>query len=121
MLQPTALVHKAYRRPVDARGNVSWRNRAHLRGGLEQRVSLEGTGIALEDSVADRVALDGALETFARDYPRQSEVIVLKFSGGLETREIARALRVSEKPGLCDWNFTRPWLCREIGTPHGHV
>lgn len=143
-LQPTALVHEAYLRLVDARENISWQNRAHFygiaarimrrilvqhartraaikRGGLEQRVSLEETEIALEDTAAGLVALDGALEALAHDYPRQSEVVVLKFFGGMDARDIAGALQVSEKTVLRDWNFARLWLYRELGAQGSHA
>ena len=143
-LQPTALVHEAYLRLVDSRQNISWQNRSHFygiaarimrrilvqhararaaikRGGLEQHVSLEDTEIAFEESAAGLVALDGALERLAQDYPRQSEVVVLKFFGGMEAREIAAMLQVSEKTVLRDWNFARLWLYRELGTQTGHA
>ena len=138
-LQPTALVHEAYLRLVDARQNISWQSRAHFYGiaaqdhaahprparphargaqsaaELEQRVSLDDNEIAVEDSAVGLVALDGALEGLAHEYPRQSEVVVLKFFGGLEAREIAGMLQVSEKTVLRDWNFARLWLYRELG------
>jgi RNA polymerase sigma factor (TIGR02999 family) len=142
-LQPTALVHEAYLRLVDPRQQISWQNRAHFygiaarimrqilvqhartraaikRGGLEQRVSLDEQEIAFEDTAAGLVALDGALEGLAHEYPRQSEVVVLKFFGGLEVREIAGMLQVSEKTILRDWNFARLWLYRELGATSGH-
>jgi DNA-directed RNA polymerase specialized sigma24 family protein len=67
------------------------------------------------------VALDGALEALAHDYPRQSEVVVLKFFGGLEARDIAGALQVSEKTVLRDWNFAKLWLYRELGAEGSHA
>jgi len=60
------------------------------------------------------LALDGALESLAKTYPRKSEVVELKFFGGLETREISEVLQVSEKTVLRDWNFAKLWLCREL-------
>jgi len=62
----------------------------------------------------DRVALDGALESFAKTYPRKSEVVELKFFGGLEANEIAEVLQVSLKTVLRDWSFAKLWLCREL-------
>ena len=60
------------------------------------------------------VALDGALENFAQTYPRKSEVVELKFFGGLGAKEISEVLQVSEKTVLRDWNFAKLWLCREL-------
>ena len=142
-LQPTALVHEAYLRLMGSRQSVSWQNRTHFygiaakimrqilvqhartrtaakRGGLAQRVSLEDAEIAVEDGAAGLVALDGALEDLARDFPRQSEVVVLKFFGGLEVREIAGVLQVSEKTVLRDWSFARLWLYRELEVQRSH-
>lgn len=38
----------------------------------------------------------------------------LKFFGGLDAREIAEVLQVSEKTVLRDWNFAKLWLCRAL-------
>ncbi len=135
-LQPTALVHEAYLRMVDEK-RVTWEGRAHFhaiaarvmrqilvdhararnakkRGGLECKVEWDDAhGVALEET-EDLVALDGALQNFARSYPRKSEVVEMKFFGGLEAKEIAIVLRVSEKTVLRDWSFAKLWLCREL-------
>lgn len=50
----------------------------------------------------DLVALDQALQDFARSCPRKSEVVELKFFGGLEAKEIAEVLQVSSKTILRD-------------------
>lgn len=138
-LQPTALVHEAYLRMVDET-QVTWQGRAHFlgiaaramrrilveharahhaakRGGLAQRVPLDAADGVLQESGPDLVALDGALQELARSYPRQSEVVELKFFGGLEAREMAEVLKVSEKTILRDWNFARLWLQRELDAP----
>ena len=57
---------------------------------------------------------DGALQNLAKVYPRKSEVVKLKFFGGLEAKEIAEVLNVSEKTVLRDWQFAKLWLCREL-------
>jgi len=135
-LQPTALVHEAYLRMVDEK-NVSWEGRAHFygiaarvmrrilvdharahntqkRGGLAPKFSLdEARGLPCEGT-DDILALDGVLQNFAKSYPRKSEVVELKFFGGLETREISEILRISEKTVLRDWNFAKLWLCRAL-------
>ena len=136
-LQPTALIHEAYLRMVD-QTRVSWQNRAHFfgsaaramrrilvdhartqqaakRGGGAPKVSLdEAATVAAPSGDTDLVALDGALQSLAVSYPRQSEVVELKFFGGLEAREIAEVLQVSEKTILRDWNFAKLWLQREL-------
>lgn len=135
-LQPTALVHEAYLRMVDEK-SVSWEGRAQFygiaarvmrrilvdharahntqkRGGLEQKFQLDEARLTICETTADIVALDDALQDFARTYPRKSEVVEMKFFGGLQTKEISKVLRVSEKTVLRDWNFAKLWLCRAM-------
>jgi RNA polymerase sigma factor (TIGR02999 family) len=135
-LQATALVHEAYLRLVDDK-SVSWQNRAHFygiaarlmrrilvdhararnaakRGGLDQKLFLEEARAVSHGGGADLVLLDGALQSLAKTYPRKSEVVELKFFGGLEAKEIAEVLKVSEKTVLRDWSFAKLWLCREL-------
>ena len=135
-LQPTALVHEAYVRLVDD-SKASWENRAHFygiaaklmrrilvdhararnaakRGGLLQKISLDEARDLPPAASNDLVALDGALEDLAKTYPRKSEVVELKFFGGLEANEIAEVLQVSPKTVLRDWQFAKLWLCREL-------
>jgi RNA polymerase sigma factor (TIGR02999 family) len=135
-LQATGLVHEAYLRMVDEKP-VSWQSRAHFygiaarlmrrilvdharahnaakRGGLEQKLTLDEARDLPTKNAVELVALDGALENFAQTYPRKSEVVELKFFGGLDTKEISEVLQVSEKTVLRDWNFAKLWLCREL-------
>jgi RNA polymerase sigma factor (TIGR02999 family) len=135
-LQPTALVHEAYLRMVDEK-NVSWESRAHFygvaarvmrrilvdharahntqkRGGLAQKFPLDEAHGLPCSGTTDLLALDGVLRNFARSYPRKSEVVELKFFGGLETKEISEVLQVSEKTVLRDWSFAKLWLCRAL-------
>jgi RNA polymerase sigma factor (TIGR02999 family) len=135
-LQPTALVHEAYLRLVDD-SRVNWQNRAHFygiaaklmrrilvdhararnadkRGGLVPKVPLDEARDLPPAATNDLVALDGALQDLARTYPRKSEVVELKFFGGLEADEIAEVLQVSPKTVLRDWQFAKLWLCREL-------
>jgi len=135
-LQPTALVHEAYLRLVDET-DVSWKNRAHFygmaarlmrrilvdharthnaakRGGLQTKLSLNELRDLPGESEVELVALDGALENFGQLYARKSQVVELKFFGGLDTKEISEVLKVSEKTVLRDWNFAKLWLCREL-------
>jgi RNA polymerase sigma factor (TIGR02999 family) len=91
--------------------------RAHnaaKRGGLEQKLSLDEARELSTNKDVDLVELDGALESFAKDYPRKSEVVELKFFGGLDAKEISEVLQVSEKTVLRDWNFAKLWLCRAL-------
>jgi len=135
-LQATALVHEAYLRLIDADA-VSWQNRAHFygiaaklmrrilvdhararnaskRGGLDEKISLDEARDLPPVAANDLVALDGALQDLTKSYPRKGQVVELKFFGGLEAKEIAEVLQVSEKTVLRDWQFAKLWLCREL-------
>jgi len=135
-LQATALVHETYLRLAD-QTQLNWKDRVHFygiaarvmrrilveharahrsakRGGLTQKISLEEARELPAETDVDLLELDSALESFAKDYPRKSEVVELKFFGGLDAREIAEVLQVSEKTVLRDWNFAKLWLCRAL-------
>jgi RNA polymerase sigma-70 factor, ECF subfamily len=137
-LQATALVHEAYLKLVD-QNRVDWKNRAHFcgvaaqlmrrvlmeharahnaekRGGKMEKLYLDETRELSHERAPDLIALDDALKSLASTFPRESEVVELKFFGGLEAKEIAEVLHVSTKTVLRDWNFAKLWLCRELST-----
>jgi len=141
-LQATALVHEAYLKLVD-QDRATWKNRAHfgcVAAGLMRRIlvqharthNAEKRGGKLEKRYLDEtrergcerppeiVALDEALQSFTSTYPREGNVVELKFFGGLEANEIAEVLNVSAKTVLRDWNFAKLWLRRELtaNAPH---
>jgi RNA polymerase sigma factor (TIGR02999 family) len=90
------------------------RHNAAKRGGLGQRLTLDEARDLPTNNTVELVALDQALDNFAQSYPRKSEVVELKFFGGLEAKEISEVLQVSEKTVLRDWNFAKLWLCRAL-------
>ncbi len=142
-LQPTALVHEVYLRLVQQK-DVEWKDRSHFfgiaarlmrqilvnyakahrtekRGGGEAKLSLEAAEFVPQESADDLVALDEVLQDLAKTYPRQSEVVEFKFFGGMETKEIAAALNISEKTVLRDWSFAKLWLFRELNRESGNA
>jgi len=60
------------------------------------------------------LALDRALEELARVEPRQAAMVESRFFGGLDTRETAALLEVSEATILRDWRAAKAWLAREL-------
>lgn len=135
-LQATALVHEAYLKLVDEK-RVTWKNRAHFcgiaarlmrqilieharahnadkRGGKLEKLYLEETRHLSQERAPDLIALDDALKTFATSHPRESEVVELKFFGGLDARQIAEVLNVSAKTVSRDWSFAKVWLLRQL-------
>ena len=58
--------------------------------------------------------LHEALEKFAKNSPRQAEIVELKFFGGLTIEEIAEVLNISPATVKRDWELSRGWLYREL-------
>jgi RNA polymerase sigma factor (TIGR02999 family) len=135
-LQTSALVNEAYLRLVD-QTNPRWQNRAHFfaisaqlmrqilvdyarkrrsrkRGGDARQVSLDEEMIVSEERAADVVALDGALKSLAEIDRRKSQIVELRFFGGLSIEETAEVLQVSPGTVMRDWTLAKAWLRREI-------
>jgi RNA polymerase sigma factor (TIGR02999 family) len=135
-LQPTALVHEAFVRLISAKG-VVWKDRAHFfvlsarlmrrilvdfararqsekRGGRDTPVSLEDVTVVSPQKAPYLVALDDALTRLAKVDARKSEVVELRFWGGLSVEETADVLQLSRDTVLRDWKMARLWLLREI-------
>lgn len=137
-LQTSALVNEAYLRLVDQR-DVHWQNRAHFfgiaaqmmrrilvdharkrhnqkRGGNALRVTLDKAAIVPQDRAADVVALDEALTTLAIIDQRKSQMVELRFFGGLSIEETAEVLKVSPATVMRDWTLAKAWLRREMSS-----
>jgi RNA polymerase sigma factor (TIGR02999 family) len=135
-LQTTALINEAYVRLVDQK-NVNWANRSHFfaisaqimrrilidharrhayakRGGGAQQVSLEEVAAIVPNQGRELVRLDEALKTLAERDPRRSQVVELRYFGGLNNEEIASVLHVSENTVTRDWNMARAWLYQQL-------
>ncbi|MGA8150304.1 MAG: ECF-type sigma factor [Terriglobales bacterium] len=88
------------------------RRHAYKRGGDGHAIfvtldeSVEGTAIREEELLA----LDAALDELARLAPRQATIVESRFFGGLEIREIADLVGISEATTLRDWRAAKAWL-----------
>ena len=60
------------------------------------------------------MALDDALQALEAVHPRKSQVVELRFFGGLSIEETAEALHVSPDTVKRDWRFAKLWLLREL-------
>ena len=60
------------------------------------------------------MALDDALQALAAVDARKSQVVELRFFGGLTAAETAEALDVSADTVLRDWRLAKAWLLREL-------
>jgi RNA polymerase sigma factor (TIGR02999 family) len=135
-LQTTALVNEVYLRLVDVNA-VEWQDRAHFfaisarmmrriltdfarsrnyqkRGAGAVQVSFDEALVVTPEKDGDIMALDEALTEFAVLYPRQSQVVELRFFGGLEVKESAEALKISPETVKRDWRFAKAWLRRAL-------
>jgi RNA polymerase sigma factor (TIGR02999 family) len=135
-LQATALVNEAYLRLINAK-NVAWNDRAHFlavaarvmrrilvdharsrhyqkRGGDAVRVSIDEALVVGAEPDQDFVAIDEALNALAVVDARKSQVVEMRFFGGLTLEETAEALQVSRDTVKRDWNIAKLWLLREL-------
>jgi len=136
-LQTTALINEAYVRLVD-QTHVRWQNRSHFfaisaqimrrilvdharrnlyvkRGGGAQRISFDETALIAVDRASEFVLLDEALKSLAEIDQRRSQVVELRYFGGLDNKEIASVLKISENTVTRDWNMARAWLYQQLG------
>jgi RNA polymerase sigma-70 factor (ECF subfamily) len=66
------------------------------------------------------VALDDALKALAMIDKRKSQVVELRFFGGLSVAETAGVLKVSHDTVLRDWRLAKVWLAREMRKTEGY-
>jgi RNA polymerase sigma factor (TIGR02999 family) len=135
-LQATSLVNEAYLRLIDV-NRIEWRNRTHFlalaaqmmrrilvefarnrqrqkRGGGAVQVSLDDVQELPDSKVHDLVALSDALSGLATFDSRMSQVVELRFFGGLTVDETADVLNVSPETVMRDWKTAKAWLLRDI-------
>jgi RNA polymerase sigma-70 factor, ECF subfamily len=141
-LQTTALVHELYLRLVDVK-KVDWQDRAHFyalcarlmrrilidfarsrtyqkRGGGATHVQLDEALTVSAVAGSELLAVDDALQRLSAVDARKSQVVELRFFGGLTVEETAIALKVSPETVMRDWRLAKAWLIRELdrGGPH---
>jgi RNA polymerase sigma factor (TIGR02999 family) len=135
-LQTTALINELYLRVIDLR-RVSWQSRVHFfalcarlmrriltdfyrseqrqkRGGGAERVSLDTLTVVTAEARRDLLAIGEALDQLAAVDGRKSQVVELRFFGGLSVKETAEVLKVSPETVLRDWKLAKAWLLGEL-------
>lgn len=135
-LQSTALVHEVYLRLCGQQG-PEWQGRAHFfavaakmirrilvdharqksaakRGGSVHPDLLdEALTIPVQANV-DTLLLDESLNELAAFDLRKSQVVEMRFFGGLSAKDIAAVLGTTEATVRRDWNIARAWLYRRM-------
>jgi RNA polymerase sigma factor (TIGR02999 family) len=140
-LQSTALVHEAYLR-LQKQEQVQFENRAHffavcallMRQILVQYARRQkaakrcgGNRLTLHDGFelmknrnVDLLALDDALDGLAKLDAQQSQIVELRFFGGLSIEETADVLSISPATVKRHWTTARVWLHKQISRTEGH-
>jgi RNA polymerase sigma factor (TIGR02999 family) len=132
VLQTSALINEAYLRLVD-QPRIQWESRAHFfgiaarlmrrilvddarkrnsakRGGSLIQLPLDQVENLPQQQAANVVAVDEALQRLEAIDARQSQIVELRFFGGLSIDETAELLKVSPGTVMRDWTFARAWL-----------
>ena len=135
-LQTTALVNEAYVRLVDS-AHANFENRIHFlavcaqamrriltdwgrsrralkRGGEIPMLRLDEALDGAETPALDFVDLDEALKALAKLDPRKSQVVELRFFGGLNLEKTAQVLKISSDTVMRDWKMAKNWLRCEL-------
>jgi RNA polymerase sigma factor (TIGR02999 family) len=134
-LQTTALVHEAYLRLASEK-SVHVENRSHFLGIAAQlmrwilvdyerkrRAAKRGAGLTLltlDQNLAsprrdvDVLALDEALDRLGKLDSQQSQIIELRYFGGLSIEDTSEFLGISPATVKRSWASARAWLLREM-------
>ena len=139
-LQATALVHEAYVRLVNQR--TEWKSRAHffaVAANMMRRILVDhakehaalkrGAGLAkvpLDEGLTvsaepagDLVALNDALSSLEKIDPQRSQIVELRYFGGLSNEETAEVLAISTATVQRQWAGARAWLYHELSRVGG--
>lgn len=135
-LQTTALVNEAYLKLVDQH-QVRWQNRSHFfalasklmrrilvdharsqgrvkRGGDALHVDLEDVAVLSPEKSEELLALEEALARLALFDKRKSEIVEMRFFGGLTINEVAEVLGLAPVTVMLHWRLAKAWLQREM-------
>ena len=135
-LQPTALIHETYLRLVGQQ-RMAWQNRAqffgvaaqmmrrilvdHARAQQASKRPAAAMKVTLDEHVGqvdpidcDLLLLNEALSELAAFDPRQSQIVELRYFGGLAEHEVATVLDISRSTVTREWQTARAWLYRRI-------
>src|SRR5215831_8601011 len=135
-LQTTAILNEAYLRLVE-NTQPPWQNRTHFvaaaaqlmrrimvdharkrhslkRGSNAVRVTLDEAALVTETRSEELLALDEALEQLAAQDPRKSQIVELRYFGGLTVEETAAFLKLSPRTVKREWRMAKVWLYRAL-------
>jgi RNA polymerase sigma factor (TIGR02999 family) len=90
--------------------DYSRRHHAGKRGGAAITGSLDETAIVSQERSAELIAIDEALTRLAARDARKSQIVELRFFGGLSVEETAEVLTISPRTVKREWSLARAWL-----------
>lgn len=135
-LQTSALINEAYLRLANQQ-SIEWQNRTHFfavaaqvmrhilvdharryrsdkRGGGAEHIQLDDVAVVCDERAAELIALDDALNRLAGIDARKSQIVELRFFGGLTVEETAEVMNLAPITIMREWRAVKAWLGREI-------
>jgi RNA polymerase sigma factor (TIGR02999 family) len=135
-LQTTVILNEAYVRLV-VNTHPSWRNRTHFmaaaaqlmrrimvdharkrhslkRGGGALRITLDEAAWVTESRSEELLALDEVLGELATQDRCKSQIVELRYFGGLTVEETAEFLKLSPRKVEREWTMAKAWLYRAL-------
>lgn len=135
-LSTTALVHECYLSLTD-QTHTAWQDRLHFfataaqvmrrllvdyarrrnaqkRGGKAVHLDLDAATVSADVSADLFLALDEALTRLSERDERLGRVVEYRFFGGMQEKEIADLLDLSERTVRRDWRKAKGWLARAL-------
>ena len=136
-LQPTMLVHEAYLRLVDNDQAQKWNSRGHFfgaaaeamrrilvenarrkqslkRGGQARHLELDPALAAIENPFEDLLDLDQAMTRLEQEWPKNAQLVKLRYFAGLTIPEASKAMGISTATAERYWRFARAWLHSQL-------
>ena len=133
-LQTTALINEAFLKLVEQ--SVPWESRNHFfgiaarlmrqvlvdhararqrlkRGGNQHQISLTAAE-DVQGQSSDLLALNEALTVLSEIDPQRSQIVELRFFGGLTIEETAEVMQISTPTVERGWRAARAWLQTEL-------
>ncbi|WP_234567715.1 sigma-70 family RNA polymerase sigma factor [Rhodohalobacter sp. 614A] len=135
-LQKTALVHELYMKLID-QSEVEWQNRAHFysiasrcmqqilvdyarkkkadkRGGKHEGITLDEDRLNVDQHAEEIIELNDLIEKLTQLDSRKSQVVIMRFFGGMTIPEISEVLDVTTRTVDRDWAKAKMWLYNEL-------
>jgi RNA polymerase sigma factor (TIGR02999 family) len=135
-LQTTALINEAYLKLANASG-IAWQNRAHFfavsanimrrilinyardartqkRGDSAEHINIDDVVIFSIEKSNELIALDEALNNLSELDKIKSQIVEMRYFGGMTIEETAEALDISPSSVSLHWRMARAWLQEQL-------